>query len=87
MSSGNDEQVAVVIGIEVHDDKGMLSAIQDIVLAVVILLRFLAENAPCGFFRTEYVFHAPGGPETIHTISSQETEARRQGNSIIISHT
>jgi hypothetical protein len=71
MGRRNNEEVAVVVRIEVHDHEGMRSAIQDIIPAVVILLRFLAKNAPSGFFRTKDIFHTPWGPESVHILCTK----------------
>ncbi len=69
MGIGHNEQMAVVIGIEVHDHKGMPAAIEDIILAVIVLVCFFAQNASGMFFYgVQNVPHAPRSPETVHMI-------------------
>ena len=50
VSVRHHEQMAVVIRVKIHDDEGVLPAIENVVLAVVILLQFLAEETASFLF-------------------------------------
>jgi exodeoxyribonuclease VII large subunit len=62
-----DHQVAVGVGIQVDDDEGALSAMQDQVLVAVFLFcQGIAEYAPVFFFVAFNIVLAPGGGHSFH---------------------
>ena len=65
----DDHHMAAVVRIQIHDNKGMSSPINDEILRIPPLPGHPAEQAFSGFFRVFerlYVGRSPGGEETLH---------------------
>lgn len=61
VAAGNHHQMAVVVGVSVHDDEVMLAPVEDQILSVPVLIDLLAEYAAARLV-TEDVLHPPGCP-------------------------
>jgi hypothetical protein len=58
-------QVAGIVGIAVQNDEIEFFAVQDIILDILILVRFQAEDATWIVHFLD-IFHAPGRPQILH---------------------
>ena len=61
MAAGDDHQVAVVVGVGVHDDEVMDAPVKDQVLRIPVLIDLLAEDASPRLLAPD-VLHPPGSP-------------------------
>jgi hypothetical protein len=65
MNIGNNHEMAIGIRKLIHHDKGLGSAEQDQVLAILLFQKFLAKEASRLFFLQD-IIHSPWGPKKFH---------------------
>ena len=73
MLKWNDHQMTVVVGENIKHDKAVLAAIEDIMLLVMPISGFGAENAPLLLAPGVNIGHAPGRPEVFHALSISQS--------------
>src|SRR5512143_1706509 len=75
MAIGDDHQVPIIVGVEVHDDKPLGASEEDKVLPVLILFRLFAEYAFRTLFR-ENILHSPGCPHWLgHDVLGEDASS------------